>query len=112
MKLLGKMVALGLLVTAVSPVVLAYRTAQAPPQKPAGCHEHGQRSPAPNPVTYKCCQLGHQSAAVREAVELRSPVVQWFRGVELGAAPLLVLGCQSRPNSSGTGSPGITSLRI
>jgi hypothetical protein len=112
MKPLGKMIGLLLLLAMAAPIVLAYGPAQITRQKPAGCHEQGQKSSVPEPVTYQCCRAGHQFAAVREVVEVRSPLVQWFYGVELGVAPLLVLVGQSQPNLSGSGSPGITCLRI
>jgi hypothetical protein len=112
MKPLGKMIGLLLLLTMAAPIVPAYSPAQIAQPKPAGCHEQGQKSSLPEPLTYQCCRAGHQFAAVREVVGLRSPLVQWFYGVELGAAPLLVLVCQSQPNSSDSGSPGSTSLRI
>jgi len=112
MKPPGKMIGLLLLLAMAAPIVLAYGPVQIAQQKPAGCHQHGQKSSVPEPVTYQCCRAGHQFAAVREAVEVRSPLVEWSYGVELGAAPLLVLVCESQPNSSESGSPGSTSLRI
>jgi hypothetical protein len=112
MKPLGKMIGLLLLLAMTAPIVVAYGPVQIAQQKPAGCHQHGQKSSVPEPVTYRCCGAGHQFAAVREVVEVRSPLVQWSYGVELGVAPLPVLVCESQPNSSDSGSPGSTSLRI
>ena len=33
-------------------------------ERPAGCHQHGT-SPAPQPVSYRCCQSGHDSAILQ-----------------------------------------------
>lgn len=42
--------------------------------RPAGCHQHGAKPPAPTPVSYRCCQSGHDSAIVltRFATQLSS----------------------------------------
>lgn len=34
----------------------------APAAHAAGCHGHGTKAPASTPVSYRCCQLGHNSA--------------------------------------------------
>jgi hypothetical protein len=34
------------------------------PERPASCHQHGT-SPAPQPVSYRCCQSGHDSAMLQ-----------------------------------------------
>ncbi len=33
--------------------------------QPAACHQHGRRIPTPQPVTYRCCQSGHDSAILQ-----------------------------------------------
>jgi hypothetical protein len=33
-----------------------------PRERAAGCHEHGQKTPPPEPVSYRCCVVGHGSA--------------------------------------------------
>jgi hypothetical protein len=33
----------------------------------AGCHQHGAKPPAPTPSSYRCCQVGHNSALLQSA---------------------------------------------
>jgi len=33
----------------------------------AGCHQHGEKPPAPMPSSYRCCQVGHNSALLQSA---------------------------------------------
>jgi hypothetical protein len=40
-------------------------SAQGPHEKPAGCHQHGNKLPEREPADYKCCVAGHGSAIVR-----------------------------------------------
>src|SRR5580765_3397927 len=35
------------------------------PVRPAGCHQHGAKAPASVPVSYRCCQGGHDSAILQ-----------------------------------------------
>lgn len=44
------------------------------PVRPAGCHQHGAKPPASVPVSYRCCQGGHDSAILQtsSAVQLSS----------------------------------------
>ena len=49
-------------------------------ERPAGCHQHGT-APVPQPVSYRCCQSGHDSAMLQispasqpEPADLTSPV--------------------------------------
>ena len=39
-------------------------------ERPAGCHQHGT-SPAPQPVSYRCCQSGHDSAILQVSSNLQ-----------------------------------------
>jgi len=41
-------------------------SASSPHEKPAGCHEHGNKSPERAP-DYKCCVAGHEAAILRPA---------------------------------------------
>jgi hypothetical protein len=34
-------------------------------ETPSGCHEHGKKAPAHQPVDYACCVAGHSSALVQ-----------------------------------------------
>jgi len=111
MKRLCKVIALMMLAVAVSPV-LPQASGRIAQQPPAGCHEHGQKAPAPSPVTYQCCPAGHQFAAVREAVDLRFAVLQLSHVIELSVPPLPEPACQAQSRAPAFGSPGVTSLRI
>jgi hypothetical protein len=33
--------------------------------RPAACHQHGSNGPDSRPASYRCCQLGHNSAIVQ-----------------------------------------------
>jgi len=110
MRLLGKMVTLALLVALVSPMTLAYGPSQA--EQPAGCHEHGKKAPAPGPVKYECCRAGHQFAAVRELVNLRTAFVLVSRVVEFGVTISTEDVGQNQSKPLDPGSPGVTALRI
>jgi hypothetical protein len=114
MKLLCKVMALAVLVTVISPGVLVFGSTQAPPQKPAGCHEHGQKPPTPSPVTYQCCRVGHQIATVREALNLRSRLLSLSRIIEfvVPAAADSNRARQSNPRMLAFSPPAATSLRI
>ncbi|MGA7381515.1 MAG: hypothetical protein WBX03_11740 [Terriglobales bacterium] len=110
MKLLYKVMVWALLVTVASPGVLMFGSTQAPPQKAAGCHEHGRR--APGPVTYQCCRAGHRVAAVREAVELRTPFLVLSSVVEFAVFSSLRPAGQDHPKTPAFSPPSVTSLRI
>jgi hypothetical protein len=36
--------------------------------RPAGCHQHGAKPPANTPVSYRCCQSGHDSAILQSSL--------------------------------------------
>lgn len=50
-------------------------SAQGPHEKPAGCHQHGNKAPRHVPTDYRCCVAGHGSAIVRPS-GLLQPVIQ------------------------------------
>jgi len=50
-----------------------------PHERPAGCHEHGQQAPVPEPVSYKCCQAGHHSAILQESSTSRPVLLHLLR---------------------------------
>jgi hypothetical protein len=56
-----------LLVSLIAPAPIVGQVTSAMPiahERPAGCHQHGT-SPAPQPVSYRCCQSGHDSAILQ-----------------------------------------------
>ena len=80
-------------------------------QGPAGCHQHGHKTPAPQPQNFVCCLSGHDSAIVQA-----SPIVAPACSDKLHAAHFLsetalvlpLEGTSSRFISSGdppSGSP-------
>jgi hypothetical protein len=49
-------------------------------ERPAACHQHGT-APVPQPVSYRCCQNGHDSAVLQvsftsqpDSADMTSPV--------------------------------------
>src|SRR5882724_5758588 len=77
-----------LLLTAVAAVSLAGQEASVmavAPVRPAGCHQHGatqhgatqdgQTPPASAPVSYRCCQLGHNSAVLQNSLASQPSLV-------------------------------------
>ena len=53
------------------------------PARPAACHQHEGAPPSPQPVSYRCCQSGHDSAILQSAfwsqldsADLSAPVEQ------------------------------------
>jgi hypothetical protein len=54
---LAMTVAVSLMGQLMSPMIAAA-------ERPAGCHQHGS-VPAPQPVSYRCCQSGHDSAILQ-----------------------------------------------
>src|ERR1700724_2149682 len=48
-----------------------------PAAPPAGCHQHGAKPPTSTPVSYRCCQSGHNSAILQTSLTtlLCSPLV-------------------------------------
>jgi hypothetical protein len=113
MKLLGKVMVWALLLAVVSPLVpQAYGRVAV--RQPAGCHGHGQKVPPPEPLTYQCCQAGHQLAAVRETVDFRDSFQTLGPVIEFAVPVLARPSRQIRMESwlAAFGPPGVTSLRI
>jgi hypothetical protein len=115
MKPLGKLIALVLLMAVVSPALpqASGLTANSRP-KAAGCHEHGQKAPGPNPVSYQCCRAGHQFAAVREWVDFRSRLLTFSPVIRIALPALATPVCKGQlvAWSPVFGPPCVTSLRI
>jgi hypothetical protein len=111
MKPLCKLIAWVLLLTVLSPVVPQVYAATQTPQ-PAGCHEHGQKVPAPSPATYQCCRAGHQFAAVREAVDFTASLLRLSSVSEFAVPASPGIVGPTVPKAPAFGSPGFTSLRI
>src|SRR6478672_4666930 len=41
----------------------------------AGCHQPGAKLPAPTPSSYRCCQVGHNSAVLQSSLTSQSSLV-------------------------------------
>src|SRR5271154_5199400 len=82
MRLAFKISAVTLLAGIVVVTLTSPLTAAAVSQPRAGCHSHAHKIPAPGPVSYTCCQTGHGSPLLQEAVVFSplainfSPVVE------------------------------------
>ena len=58
-----------------------------PHEKPAGCHQHGKKSPVRQPADYKCCVAGHDAALLRPAGTAH-PVLHISSVIQLGVPPV------------------------
>src|SRR5882672_8748650 len=82
-------------------------------KRPAGCHEHGDKTPTPHPTNYECCVIGHNTA-VPQASYTATPVLHWSQNVLVGESQTSLPGIghsQTLAVSSGS-PPGATPLRI
>jgi hypothetical protein len=115
MGFVSKRVALALLVFICVGTLSAQPPVSAalPHHRPAGCHQHDQKAPDPQPVSYGCCVAGHDSAILQpSAVSAPSPLVSL--AVVVSGSPVqatVISRDQDLPVSSGR-PPGITALRI
>ena len=86
----------------------------APPQeRPAGCHEHGSKAPAPHSTSYQCCLTGHNTA-VPQTSHSPEPILhetQIELLIDSPIVPLTTGGLGHLPAASGD-PPGATPLRI
>jgi hypothetical protein len=83
---------------------------------PAGCHEHGPKPAAPQPVSYRCCQVGHKAAILQaswtppsssgHSLSFSSPAIE----VKLAAVAGLIDDFESL--SASVSPPGAVPLRI
>lgn len=82
-----------------------------PHQQAAGCHEHGRKAPAPEPVSYSCCQAGHDSAILQASFTLQPGVLQVSPRVVFPERALAATLSNSQLTLFGD-PPGTTRLRI
>jgi hypothetical protein len=82
--------------------------------RPAGCHQHGNPAPRPQPVSYRCCQSGHDSAILQSSAASQ---LDSF-GLTVPAARGQIFVPASRVRSHGdvgpssTDPPDLTPLRV
>jgi len=67
-----------------------------------GCQQQGATSPAPTP-SYRCCQVGHNSALLQIAANPRPPLVVGVAVHRLPAA--LVISTRNDSDSAAVSSP-------
>src|SRR5713226_1783666 len=80
----------------------------------AGCHEHRSPLPSPEPVSHKCCQIGHHTAILPQWVPLG---YRWVCVALLAGYPKPQSGHDSFQSSWTTipprgGPPGNAPLRV
>ena len=82
-------------------------------ERPAGCHQHGS-APAPQPVSYRCCQSGHDYAILQVSFTLQPDSADLTSHVELSEDPIPNTTHQSfrGPATSSTDPPDTTPLRV
>ena len=82
-------------------------------QAPAGCHEHARHAPSPEPVSYQCCQTGHNAAVLTNAP---NPRPLFFVSESLASEAVLfsVIGHDGfyKVVASSCSPPGSTPLRV
>ena len=83
------------------------------PARPAACHQHGG-APASQPVSYRCCQSGHDSAILQsslasqlDSADLDTPLER----TDIFAPPSKVQIVR-RVSTSSADPPNLTPLRI
>jgi hypothetical protein len=63
------------------------------PARPAGCHQHGAKPPASAPVSYRCCQSGHDSAILQTS--LGTPLSSALVSTGVSMPALITVSIQS-----------------
>ncbi len=84
-----------------------------PQERPAGCHEHGSKAPAPHSTSYQCCLTGHNTAVPQTSHSLE-PILhdtQIDLLIDSPIGPLATSGFGQLTVSSGD-PPCATPLRI
>jgi hypothetical protein len=72
MQFVSRTLALLLLTTlAVTPMAAQIVPLLTASPQPAGCHQHGSKTPAPRSTDHACCEAGHSTALLQESFSLR-----------------------------------------
>jgi hypothetical protein len=81
--------------------------------RPAACHQHGSNGPDSRPASYRCCQLGHNSAIVQISLSSHPSVGEATAVSQLGRAPTIVSADPTLRTLTTSADPPITSpLRV
>ena len=75
---------------------------QMPTAPAAGCHQHGAKPPARVPSSYRCCQLGHNSAVLQSSLTAQPSLV--VVPGESGSSPI-VISVRNDPGAAAVLSP-------
>lgn len=82
--------------------------------RPAACHQHDGTAPLPEPVSYRCCQIGHDAAILQsspasqlDSFELPAPG-EWDHILALGTK---IQSLRNRTTSSAD-PPDLIPLRV
>jgi|SRR5580765_1083842 len=84
-----------------------------PQERPAGCHQHGSKAPAPHSPNYQCCVTGHNTP-VPQTSPTSEPILHDMRTELLVDAPIgsLETGGLGHLIVSSGDPPDATPLRI
>ena len=84
------------------------------PARPAACHQHEGALPAPQPVSYRCCQSGHDSAILQSAPASQLDSADLSAPVERTGifAPPSTVQIVRQVATSSADPPSLTALRI
>jgi len=84
------------------------------PARPAACHQHEGAPPSPQPVSYRCCQSGHDSAILQSAPASQLDSADISASVERTGifTPTAMLPIVRQVSASSADPPGLTPLRI
>jgi hypothetical protein len=82
-------------------------------ERPAGCHQHGT-APVPQPVSYRCCQSGHDSAILQASFTSQLDSADLTSFAELSQILMPTSSHQNPRNlaTSSTDPPDTTPLRV
>jgi hypothetical protein len=105
-----------LLVTVIATVPLIGQGTSPMPavhERPAGCHRHST-TPVPQPVSYRCCQRGHDSAILQVSFTSQPDSADLTSHLELSDALIPYPRHQSLRSlaTSSADPPNITPLRV
>ena len=81
---------------------------------PAGCHQHGMKPPAFPPVSYRCCQTGHDSAILQNSFVTQLSFSRSVTTIASADAPIAVpfKGSLKSLMISSPDPPHVTPLRV
>ena len=103
-----------LLVTAIVTVPLFGQETPMPVlhERPAACHQHGS-VPLPQPVSYRCCQAGHDFAILQVSVSSQPDLTEPVSYVRVAQIPVRNIFHKTLPiAASSADPPDIAPLRI